>query len=94
MQLTTLVSTPIIINTFTNETHIIRLSNDIDQDKMTALEARIRAIEGVDLYDLVKATKMCLVPNVVVPKIYKFSNSLNILEHNALLPISNHTVTK
>lgn len=68
MQLTTLVSTPIIINTFTNETHIIRLSNDIDQDKMTALEARIRAIKGVDLYDLVKATKMCLVPNVVVPK--------------------------
>jgi hypothetical protein len=34
---------------------------------MATLEARIRAIEGVDLYDLVKAAKMCLVPNIVVP---------------------------
>jgi len=62
------VPAPIIINTFINETHIIRSSNDIDQDKMTTLEARIRAIEGVDLYDLVNAAKMCLISNVVIPK--------------------------
>ena len=35
---------------------------------MAALEARIRAIEGVELYDPVRAAEMCLVPNVVVPK--------------------------
>jgi hypothetical protein len=35
---------------------------------MTIVEARIRTIEGVDLYDPVKAAMMCLVPNVVVPK--------------------------
>ena len=30
------------------------------------MKARIRVIEGVDLYDLVQAVEMCLVPNVVV----------------------------
>jgi hypothetical protein len=40
----------------------------IDQDKMMVLEARIRVIEGVNLYELVQATKMSMVPNVVVLK--------------------------
>ena len=35
---------------------------------MIVLEARIRAIEGADLYDPVRAVEMCLVPNVVVLK--------------------------
>jgi hypothetical protein len=38
---------------------------------MAALEARIRAIEGVDLYDPIRAAKMCLVPNVVIPKKFR-----------------------
>jgi hypothetical protein len=57
-----------VINPFANESHKTKSSNDIDQDKMAALEAQIRAIEGVDLYDPVRATEMCLVPNVVIPK--------------------------
>jgi hypothetical protein len=40
-------------------------------EKWTALEERIRAVEGNHLCDLVKATKMCLVPNVVVPKKFR-----------------------
>jgi len=35
---------------------------------MTTLEAKIRAIKGVDLYDPIQAVEMCLIPNVVVPK--------------------------
>jgi hypothetical protein len=35
---------------------------------MAALEARIRAIEGVDMYDLVQVVKMSLVLNAVVLK--------------------------
>jgi hypothetical protein len=35
---------------------------------MVALEARIRAIERVDLYDLVRSAEIFLVPNMVVPK--------------------------
>jgi hypothetical protein len=38
---------------------------------MEALEARLRVIEGVDLYDPVRAAEMCLVPNVVVPKKFR-----------------------
>jgi hypothetical protein len=37
---------------------------------MVALKARIRAIKGVDLYDLVQVVEMCLVPNMVVPKTF------------------------
>ena len=68
MQSTARTPAPIVIDAFANESHNTKSSNDIDQDKMAALEARIRAIKGVDLYDLVRAAEMCLVPNVVVPK--------------------------
>jgi hypothetical protein len=68
VQLTTPVPTPVVADAFINESHKTKPSDDIDQDKMAALEARIRAIEGVDLYDHVRAVKMCLVPNMVVPK--------------------------
>ena len=62
---------PAVINPFANESHKTKSSNNIDQDKMTALEARIRAIEGADLYDPVRAAEMCLVPNVVVLKKFR-----------------------
>jgi len=62
---------PLVIDPFANESYKTKSSNGIDQDKMVALEARIRAIKGVDLYDLVQATEMCLVPNVVVPKKFR-----------------------
>jgi hypothetical protein len=38
---------------------------------MTVLEAKIRAIKGVNLYNLVGAVKICLVPNVIVPKKFR-----------------------
>ncbi|XP_011046380.1 PREDICTED: uncharacterized protein LOC105141014 [Populus euphratica] len=59
---------PTVLDPFANESHKTKPSNDIDKDKMAALEVRIRAIERVDLYDPVRAAEMCLVPNVVVPK--------------------------
>ena len=51
---------------------------------MATLEARIRANEGANLYDLVKAAEMCLVSNVIVQKKIVFPSSSNILEHNTL----------
>jgi len=71
MQSTTPVPTPTVANVVANESHKTKPFDDIDQDKMAALEARIRAIEGVDLYDLVRAAEMCLVPNMVVPKKFR-----------------------
>jgi len=62
---------PAVIDPFPNESHKTKSSNNIDQDKMAALEARIRAIERVDLYDPVRASEMCLVSNVVVPKKFR-----------------------
>jgi hypothetical protein len=53
-----------------NEPHKAKSSDSIDQDKIEALEARIKVIEGVDLYDLVMTANMCLVPNVDEKKIY------------------------
>jgi len=40
-------------------------------EKWTTLEERVRAVEENHLCDLVKAVKMCLVPNVVIPKKFR-----------------------
>jgi len=58
---------PAVVDAYANESHKAKSSDSIDQDKMKALEARIRVIERIDLYDPVQAVKMCLVPNMVVP---------------------------
>jgi len=62
---------PAVIDPFANESYKTKSSNGINQDKMAALEARIRAIEGVDLYDPVQVAEMCLVPNVVLSKKFR-----------------------
>jgi len=65
---TPLAPAPAVIDPFANKSHKTKSSNGIDQNNISALEALIRAIEGVNLYDPVRAEEMCLVPNVVVPK--------------------------
>jgi hypothetical protein len=40
-------------------------------EKWTALEERIRTVEGNHLCDVVKAVNMCLVPKVVIPKKFR-----------------------
>jgi len=42
-----------------------------DLNKFIALEQRMRAFEGIHLYDPIKAVEMCLVPNVVIPKNFR-----------------------
>ncbi|XP_034908128.2 uncharacterized protein [Populus alba] len=49
----------------------MKFSENVDYDKLTALEERLKAVEGADLYDPVYAAEMCLVPNVVVPKEFR-----------------------
>jgi hypothetical protein len=55
-----------------------------DLNKFIALEQRMRAFKGIRLYDPIKVVEMCLVPNVVIPKILECQNLLNIRELNAL----------
>jgi hypothetical protein len=56
---------------FANESYKAKPSDNIDQDKMATLEARIRVIEGVDFYDAVRVIEMCQVLNMVVPKKFR-----------------------
>jgi hypothetical protein len=42
-----------------------------DLNKFITLEQRMRAFEGIRLYDPIKAVDMCLVPNVVIPKKFR-----------------------
>ena len=48
-----------------------RSSNFISQDKISALEERLRAVEGNDWFDPTRAADVCLVPNIVVPKDFR-----------------------
>jgi hypothetical protein len=58
-----------VVDAFATKSSKIRYSKDIiEYEKITALEARVRAIKGVDLYDPIQAVTICLVPNMVVLK--------------------------
>lgn len=57
-----------VIVTFANKSYKMKSSEDIDQDNMEVLKAKIRVIKGVDLYDPIQVAKICLVLNVIVPK--------------------------
>jgi len=43
----------------------------MDQDKLFTLEERLRAVEGNDWFDPMRAAEVCLVPNIVVPKDFR-----------------------
>ena len=47
-----------------------RLKED-GMTKLVALEQRLRALEGIRLYDPIKAAEMCLVPNIVIYKNFR-----------------------
>lgn len=71
VQSTTPAPSPTVVKASANESHKAKSSDSIDQAKIEALEARLKAIEGIDLYDPVRAAEMCLVPNVVIPKKFR-----------------------
>jgi hypothetical protein len=71
VQSTTPAPAPAVIDAFANESHQAKSSDGLNQEKIATLEARIKFIEGVNLYDPVRAAEMCLVPNVVVPKKFR-----------------------
>jgi hypothetical protein len=48
-----------------------KMIKEDDLKKLVALEQRMGAIERSSLYDLIKATKMCSVPNMVIPKKFR-----------------------
>ena len=68
MQSVTPALAPTAMEASTNESHKVKPSDSIDQAKIKALEAKLKVINGVDLYDPVLAVEMCSVPNMVFPK--------------------------
>ena len=48
-----------------------KMVKEDELNKFIALEQRMRAFEGIHLYDPIKAAEMCLVPNVVIPKNFR-----------------------
>jgi len=51
VQSTMLGPTLIVVDASANESYKIKYSKDDKNDKMMTLEAIVRAIEGIDLYD-------------------------------------------
>ena len=45
-----------------------RSTGFMNDDKISALEERLRAVEGNDWFDPMRASEICLVPNITVPK--------------------------
>jgi len=62
---------PFTIDSTEKESQKGRMVKEEGLEKWTALEERLRAVEGNHLCDLVKAVNMCLVPNVVIPKKFR-----------------------
>jgi len=48
-----------------------RSTSLMDHDKLFALEERLKVVEGNDWFDPMRATELCLVPNIVVPKDFR-----------------------
>ncbi|XP_073264521.1 uncharacterized protein [Populus alba] len=59
------------IDSTENESQKGKIVKKDELNKFIALEQRMRAFEGIHLYDPIKATEMCLVPNVVIPKKFR-----------------------
>ena len=70
---------PMLVNPFTpqnlgeneKESKKGKMVKEDDLNKFIALEQKMKAFEGIHLYDLIKAAEMCLVPYVVIPKNFR-----------------------
>jgi len=48
-----------------------RSTDFVNYDKLSALEERLKAVEGNDWFDPMQAAEVCLVPNIIVPKNFR-----------------------
>jgi len=48
-----------------------RSTDFVNYNKLSALEERLRAVEGNDWFDPMRATEVCLVPNIIIPKNFR-----------------------
>jgi len=60
-----------IIDLTMEEPYEVKPSDHSNQDKWSTLEERLKVVEGFDFYDLIRATKICLVSNVIMSKKFR-----------------------
>jgi hypothetical protein len=65
------IQIPITMDLTNEDPQDIRFFDHVGYDKWTTLEERLRAIEGNDLFDLVRVAEVCLVPNIVILKKFR-----------------------
>jgi hypothetical protein len=65
----------------------VRFTGPMNYDKWYALEKRLRAVEGNDLFDHIRVVKACLVLNIVVPKEFKV---LDFIKYTRLEFLNTH----
>lgn len=58
------------VDAYATESYKLKYFEDIVYDKIATLQAKVRAIKGVDLYNPIRAAKICLIPNMVVSNVY------------------------
>ena len=63
--------TTLTIDSTEKESQKGKIVKEDDLNKFIALEQKMRTFEGIRLYDPIKATEMCLVPNIVIPKKFR-----------------------
>jgi hypothetical protein len=62
---------PITMDLTTDGPPSNRSTDFVNYDKLSALEERLRAVEGKDWFDPMRAAEVCLVPNIIVPKNFR-----------------------
>ena len=62
---------PITMDLTTDKPPNNRSTDFVNYDKLSALEERLRAVEGNDWFDPMQAAEVCLVPNIIVPKNFR-----------------------
>jgi hypothetical protein len=62
---------PITVDLTANGLPSNRSIDFVNYDKLSALEERLRAVEGNDWFDPMRAAEVCLVPNIIVPKNFR-----------------------
>jgi len=59
---------PITVNLIADGPPGNRSTDFVNYDKLSALEEKLRAVEGNDWFDPMRAAEVCLAPNIIVAK--------------------------
>jgi len=62
---------PITVDLTANGPPGNRSTDFVNYDNLSALEERLRVVEGNDWLDPIRAAEVCLVPNIIIPKNFR-----------------------